>query len=1212
MDRDLKVLPIAVGQRLDYDSDENNVATGNGRTRVNVRQDRLGVVTPISEVMYKTFNYPLIGMASDGDYLYAIMRINGTPQKLNVYRNAYKKDKFLPNEWNKIGGDYLVTQGNFSENARVEASNGYILIVEDGDGAPAPMLIDTKRAIFISDGIKVAVLSNTLTREVYIRHTELDENEWYVWDSSDSCERRETICGKVTITRKEPYASIYDHYLDISWPFDERLDKNVYLFRNSGIMATDAEMGITHKNPKSAPFVKMVNDPRVLTNHFKDNVYAYAYSFIYEDGYETPLSAFTEPNIEAQQAQLRRQELNVAEISIIPYPGVKRVRFYVKANAASNPIYMVGDVEAKGVTTFRFDGSQYAGVMDNSLWVKTGENIPFKPKVGKFIDNRLVFGGTSNEYTNNGTRLVGTTIQEWKKVKGTTKKYTGNPTGFTLLYNGGLITGFSYKNNTINTSVVTSNFNPNGTMGTFGLDALITVKLTYKIPTLNGYVYTVYTYDIPMVGSVNYNSENYQAVGDRLADKIKNSFSNDVFYVSEAVSDSYSRITVSFICKIMASYLYNIEFVEAKKIQYVATEGYPVFDRSLKLNSLYTFGVEFFDEYGRSAGVYTGDDCVDGQNIEYSVDSVQVVKPRFYLNYIPSWAKYYQFCIQRQERTFSHHFVPAKFTAGGWGSTNEAVKTEGEYTLIALNFSLKSSSQKDNVALYYTFHKGDMIRLYRVYKTDGTFVNILNGDDKGVWCKVVDVKVDGDYEYMVVEGMSADVAGEFNNSLNAFLQFEVENMKELQASTGNIWMRIGEVYDASKLTDKPYVETRDGYLHDVDYGDVLVRPVSGIYIDRGSATYKLYTESEKVNDQSVDKVIFSSNRPTLVVRSYPQYINRLIYSRPYIYGVDFNGFNVYDYDAILDIPNDTGTISVLAANRNKLYVFGSNAITTVNLSTVEVTMAQGGDVLYKDSFLGNYRVEYNRSCLRPNNVLVADDVFYYDNTRRELCMIADNGIYSISGVQRYVNGAANHLMASVFYKEPTCMGYDYINRELYVSFLNAGNNDGIFVYDDVQNIWTVKRSYRMYRQMVWYDRLYAIGENYIMVYVDRLNGESAGTNTVESVTGWEYDAWGQVGLDADFMAIVLHASKPMLVKIYVYDNSGICGYTEVNSEMFRRYGNAYYADIPKGTLGSTTLHSHMLYEGYDMVGRTIRLVAELPDANTKLYGFEIRYMDRQY
>jgi len=1185
----MEVKRIGVGGGLDYDNQPFLINEGDGRERADISINDNGYVEPILDFSRLGGFVDIQFIVEDANVSY-ICDKSGSKYYLYKFDGVLHGGTFFPEIFN-TSADLIINR----DEATVTASDGKILIVEP---EREPIYIDVNHYVDLSLlNADKADMGDNGTHIIFRLPTEpsLNAGDYVTFYSTPEFINKEFyphLGGKAKVLNVTAGAGYWDVELDLLSKYkgadniDSRID--VYLSEVNEIPLISPYLYLNRPIPQRAPKVYMEADTFYHGNNFIDTVFSFGYSFVYVDGYETPVSPMSEIDLTAQSQKLLGLNLNKAVLSVRPYNGVSKVKFYCKRNNESNDLELIAEKEAFAITTCEYYGDSVIDVLDNTEYLKSSQAIPLSPIVGKFLDNRVVLGAKTKAYDNGNVKFVGTNYTTWWKVTGETVRKNA-------------IESFSFVSPNIfrvkYTPPTELGFNPETQIGYYSLNIGHLINLNHG--GVAGMSYSISAY-----GSVYYSNESKQVVGDRLASEISNNITIDTEIIGNAWSkfsyqghivyaDSDGSIIIDIYIPTMDEYIYSVSNDAGLNLFY-NKEGGIVFDKSLKLDEKYQLGVQFFDESGRTGGVVTSDTSIDYETLSYSLDSVQVIKPRCYLNNPPSWAKYYQFAVAKRVNTNSHHFIPCKNTAGSWGTTSNAYIREANHTLLALN--LMTIDRGEAVSgLAYSFKDGDYLKYVRRYKTDGTFRTIESENELAEWGKIVGVEVRNNIEYVIVDGLP-DLQSEFND--NKYMQFEVKNFTE--SKTTGAWQLIGDRYLVRELTSRYYHPGHDGYMHNIDWGDYFVRPVQGLFFEVDVDT-NLYVESKYLNDSSFNKQCFSANR---IGVEQPKIVGDVFYlcaSRPYIDGTNSNGYCVFDYDNASYLTDTYGAMFGFEKVGNRLAVFFERALYVMNVNTIEVQSDSSSDAIYVSSYFGNGKFfekygmnTYRLSCTDGSRV------YYYDTERNTINLISDNGIYDICGVEQHANGLSNKFMSSEFETKPKAIFFDKKEKRVYVSFDNY-----VYVYDTRFDRWILKRNISFDFVVHGYAKMYnsgsillGPGSNY-----NALIGETGVINT------GVYDVFVPFGEDVDFLSLVCYSDFKPEVDVNVYGQNGLMFKTKIKKGAWTKINDGYYCDIPKGCLAGETLRTYHLYEGYDMVGKSIQLKFYIEG---KFYGVEVRYEKRNY
>ncbi len=1184
---------IGVGGGLDYDSQPFLINEGDGRERADISINDNGYVEPILDFSRQGGFVDIQFIVEDANVFY-ICDKSGSKYFLYKFDGILHGGTFFP-EIFSTSEDLIINR----DEATVTASDGKILIVEPERD---PIYIDVNHYVDLSllNAYEANMVDNG-THIIFRLPTEpsLNAGDYVTFFSTPELINKEffpRLGGKakvlnVTSTFNILGAGYWTVKLDLLSKYkgadyiDSRID--VYFSEVNEIPLISPYLYLNRPIPQRAPKVYMEADTFYHGNNFIDTVFSFGYSFVYVDGYETPVSPMSEIDLTSQRQKLLGLNLNKAVLSVRPYNGVSKVKFYCKRNNESNDLELIAEKEAFAITTCEYYGDSGIDVLDNTEYLKSSQAIPLSPIVGKFLDNRVVLGAKTKAYDNGEVKFIGTNYTTWEKVIGTTFEAYAEPSKGVYSPN---IVRFKF------TPPSEINFSPDTTVGYYSLSI---AQFSYFEHGGEPACY----YVLKGTGSVFYSNESKQTVGDRLAQEISKNLEinfekaggawSKYSYQSHTIySDSTGSIIVDIIIPTMDEYPYTVGGRGVN--QFSNREGGISFDKSLKLDERYQLGVQFFDESGRTGGVVTSDTSIDYETLSYSLDSVQIIKPRCYLNNPPSWAKYYQFAVAKRVNTNSHHFIPCKNTAGSWGTTSNAYIKEANYTLLALN--LMTIKREEAVSgLAYSYKAGDYLKYVRRYDTNGQFRTIESENELAAWGKVVGVELRNDIEYVIVDGLPS-LQSDFDTG--AYMQFEVKNFTE--SKTTGAWQLIGDRYLVKEISYRYYHPVRGGYRHDIDWGDYFVRPVQGLFFETDVDT-SLYVESKYLNDSSFNKQCFSANRIGVEQPKIAGDVFYLCASRPYIDGTNSNGYCVFDYDNASYLTDTYGAMFGFEKVGNRLVVFFERALYVMNVNTIEVQSDSSSDAIYVSSYFGNGKFfekygmnTYRLSCTDGSRV------YYYDTERNTINLISDNGIYDICGVEQHANGLSNKFMSSEFKTKPKAIFFDKKEKRVYVSFDNY-----VYVYDTRFDRWILKRNISFDFVVHGYAKMYNSG-SILLVPGSNYNALIGETGVINTGV---YDVFVPFGEDVDFLSLVCYSDFKPEVDVNVYGQNGLMFKTKIRKAAWTKINDGYYCDIPKGCLAGETLRTYHLYEGYDMVGKSIQLKFYIEG---KFYGVEVRYEKRNY
>ena len=1173
----MEVKRLGAGGGIDLDSEPFLVSTNDGRERSNVRISETGVITTAVDFDYDSI--PGVSLvATDGEDVYVLAK-NGSDYNLYKYSNGVKSTVFSTQ----------VPLFHDSSKAMMNCSNGKLLITEPGYDA---VYIDVANIMSVPDE-ETAGMSLDTDGYVVVELNGSPVVGGYVtfYSVPNYINRKKApidFCGKAKVLSKTLISGdLWRVKVDINRKYfhNGTLSSNTTCY-DSAIdlkqVLSEPYIKLSRPVPQLAPYVVMEYDASIPNNNFIDNVFSYGYTFVYYDGYETPLSPMTELNIEAVRAKYLGYNLNKAVLSARPYAGVEYVRFYCKRNNPGNDLELIAEKPAMALTLCEFDGVSTIGVLDNTRFVKSCENIPLSPEVGKFIENRIVLGGAVTGYSNGDVSFEASFDETYKNIP--LSETSSTPT-ISVVYESNIYGTLDGLRITLTNSFP---FDPTTCDGWHGL--IGSARIFYQgsddddeniYLTVSGYTY----FDKQSQTIVRQNLVSGLTVTARCSEV--GNINNEQIIVS---SDGSGNIVIRV--AVRDGFVYTADSI-LNSLSFKYRKGGIIYDKTLKLNETYEFGVQFFDEFGRTGGVYTSaTQNMVAPTLAYSEESIQIVTPKLYLSSYPSWARYYQFAVKRRILSNKQHFIPGKNTTGAWGTTNLAYKVNNGRSYVSLNLMFNEQADK-TASLIYTLTPGDYIRLWRIYTTSDKLVNVSVNETRGRWVKVEDVAVESGIEYFILSE-DLGITSEWEGA--KFLQFEVKNASSEVGREG--WLLIGDRYNISELGD--YASG-----HQIEYGDYLTRITTGLY-SKAYVSGWLHLESPFIDDRDLKKYLFGTNRITLNQKYNPfTETIRLYASNPMISGTFSNNLLVFESSEVQDISATYGKLTGIESLGRRAIVFLERAIYLLNVGQVEVSLAEGMQALYSQAFFGGGRYILNSGCSNHRTIANTGDViYYYDENRKAVMVLSDNGIYDISGVSLHVNGKSNGLVKSVFDTGAVASVYDSYNKKLYVSRI-----DDCFVFDDVNNRWEQLRLLAFSRG-VYLKGLWLVNEEGSVLLKPGSSINALDIGEAVLVTG-RYDMFLSVLEDVDFLSLVSYSDFKPYIRLFVYGENGLLFKSEVRPDHWEKLSDGYYCDIPKGALAGETLRTHHLFEGYDLVGKTLQAIVYV-DVGKKFYGLEVRYEKRNY
>ena len=1173
---------IPVGGGLDYDNPNVNVSLGDGRLRSDVEVTADGVAVTVKDmVLYEeTGDHGLFGViqfiVSDGNDVFLLDRVAGSDSyrlfRQRVAGNViYDLIAYIPVSTNIIYDNTKID---------VKASNGKIFISEEDR---EPVYIDTAN-LLTGNSYNAVMYGSSFRIDGSTQVFQVGDIVCIVSKVSDNA-KPWCVLGTTQVSNVESFSGYY-RYSILHGVYENGLSGNVEVFKVNTL--TDVKQPL-HKDylklarpvPFLQPEVRMVEDASVSVNEFLNKLYSYAYTYVYWDGYETPLSPMTTPNLDQYEGYVYGANINKAEVSVKSLPGVSKIRLYCKGSFGSDWV-MVDERDATALTNFNFYGVASGVVMDNTL-VKFGENIPFSTK-GLYIDtNRLLLYGYRNEI--DGAREIVSA-----KVESSGERHSVESPS-TTNYNLSVNSSFEISR------ILTFEFY----MG--GVD-----ELTGKKGRLRFYFHANYILNAPLENQyldyircdvvVYFDNNRNDDVFSLLAAEVERHIQTYLPYYS--ISATYDNTTHEIIIEktLLEDYYQEYQLGNKQATLNVISGGFSVFRYTLKPGAVYNFGVGIYDTYGRFAGFKEMPALTVGENTSLT-DEVEVISPSFTVNTDMAdgsrW--YYQFFVRRRLEDRRQFVVRGR----GVDTQEQRIKRVYDYIYIKINDLVSDAGD----SIMYTYQEGDLVRFYCYYDTNNERHIVPTTEKGGKIYRIEGVVTDGGIEYIKIRYPNEDTSSPnsiYEQEGVKYFQFEIIRNRE----TGNIlWQAIGGRYPLSVYNNMPIT---------VSWGDYVIRPY--VPYSETSMSSMVIVHSQTVSESNDSPMLFNPERAIIPFDVDTQWKNGIFYSRPYISNIRSNGFVQFDYEAFVDFNSSYGQIINIARLGNRLFVFFESGIGVANIDSTEVTTPDDVSQVYSYKYIGRMNYEPN-VCLKNKYCLAEtpSNLYMVDGRANALKIISLNGIYDVSGEQSHPNGVHVGKFRSIMANIGSIF-YDPIRKRLFL----VGNGVA-YVYNDVSNRLESVRSieddgfsnrYLFVNVPKGKPGVY-IWSNEYTNYCHMLSYGSGNGNYYDgevSMNVSRYDIYIPVGIDADFLSLVIYANKlPVLdVQVYAYgDNSYI--YTSIPLSHFVRYENGWRADIPKGVRNTTSITSPMLYEGEDLVGRTARVVIYFEG---ELYGIGINFVKRKY
>jgi len=504
-------------------------------------------------------------------------------------------------------------------------------------------------------------------------------------------------------------------------------------------------------------------------------------------------------------------------------------------------------------------------------------------------------------------------------------------------------------------------------------------------------------------------------------------------------------------------------------------------DAQYKSGGIYQTGIVFADDYGRKWGVYSknrivipergfADSTVGGTNILWSLSNINNTE-------IPVEATNYH--IVRTKCLTTTQFVegkPAANEATGAKTRVIYVKKDASgnitYTdsypayddrdsYIAIDISCLSS-----YGMGYAYQPNDKIKLFTDTTAAPLIMDIVNQDDKYVWCPIRRLEVaaslsvvtggsgytNGTYTGLQAKNVIGEGTGLLVNvtvSGNAVTAvsinkagigyapddtFYVEGIGggsglSLKVNTVTLVTNtLFELYSPHKeQLNEPFYEVSECYkilnpgtasraysvLSGTIPGDVYI-------VTRKGENANFLAESMSPNDLYWKVWNTSASRPNFIDKIGEREVHEIAFSNIYVKGSLVNGLSSFEALNVVPLPGEYGNLrklksaSKVQANGNVMLVLCSNQTGSIYMGEAELFDTKGSAFVIKtENVLGNINaLNGSLGCSHPESVFEHNGfVSWFD--KRNACFVrySNNGLFPISqyGITRVANQLAKDI-----------------------------------------------------------------------------------------------------------------------------------------------------------------------------------------------------------
>ena len=907
--------------------------------------------------------------------------------------------------------------------------------------------------------------------------------------------------------------------------------------------------------PMAAPTVRMVGDASVTYNNFAESTYSYGYTWVYDDGYETPMSPLSRIDLTAlKEAASGRSGSNVVEIYTAPLYSVKKVKIYAKRDKVSNSFVLVAERDYKNEIKVRWDGLSIQGVKSNEEWVRSCESIPLSAKtMGYLPDDRIVYGHIVEGYDTPKMKMWGEAVVESLDDGWAAGHYPINKI---------LSVGFDDD----------SWYWPDTALDSLGpwSSRKGTVNITIIVP---GYGVLYATVEFP-AGTDQHDL--FPMIADALAAKYPDGW-------TFLMDTTYNVFRISR----TKGHLDRVKLGISGK--YFFAHG--VYERTLKSGGTYDVGVVWKDRAGRSSGVCTDEYCTF--SVPDRAGRAYKSSLRMYMENVghPAWADFASVVMRRSPNVYSQYMLPCKDTAGYWGATNAFIQLVDGVYRIHINGILPSGGGGH---MYYQFREGDYVRPVAWYGTLETLPCRSEFPDKTAF-RITGRNNDGSFSIHDTTG-SADKlfdywSGAVDNEVADYIKLEVVNRGQESTYAEETWTEVGDTFvvvdgslrgvssSASSETHPDGTTTEGLYVgYDIDCGDYFLRGIqdAGASWDDGYRESMFTIESRYATEQ-IGAELFDTGRVRSVQDDGQVERPVLRYGGVMVSGSDVDNRRVFNADAVVELGEEYGDLSAIKVRGNTVRVYCERKTGTSYVNADEMSYQDGTkNLVYSSNVLS--KVRWSDSifgCTDPRSVVGAGAVVYfYDSVNKCFCKDTVGGVFNISGH----SGETNGKVSSYFKQFPLLKAVGY-NPENRIVYLYDSEDNRFMMYSEDRGRWIGTADARgvyfahgggkmvSWDSSTWYDHavtedslLYTNGVMDVVVAPERFQAKNYG-------------------------ALVLHAPRVMDGTVNCYTKTwDDQRKTLLPKGIYKEWDGMFYADIPQGSEG-VSVRTSDLYGGVDMVGK---------------------------